>query len=523
MADASESTSDRRAKLTALRESIPAAESKNDLISEINKALEVSEPLGSPGTLELLGKRFTKQSEAAEKVRDRVEKVAKSGLPDVWAGSTGAKASEVVGAASRAADEMGRAFHTVGLELMRLSDSLKDAQKRDSDGRAMMRGALKKLGSEDGWFDDIVEKDAEEAERKEAQATAGHGVTLMLQGATIADEAARDAARQMNKYASEARAGTMRTDELSDADKLALADTGAAGGPRELNELLSANDLQRSGQFMEKMNAKDRAEFEKMLADAKSPQERAYLVKALAAGNDMGDLREFQGKIHGKDPKWLTAHLTPVVTAKDSMNDEGVDSDGSNTNEDDVMSLGQGWAQGGEGQEGTCVASSSVTARAMVDPVYALELTGGESGQESDPKAFRGRLIAEQHRIHEYGDGGGNWSGMGLDGEEKVMNKQLNPHTGASYEYHEMKSADARREALPDIEKAVAEGKPVPVGVEGNGAHEMMIIGQEGDKLQIYNPWGTTTWVDEEDFVNGHMNKASNNDLKQVSDVRIPE
>ncbi|MFF3766981.1 hypothetical protein ACFYYR_23225 [Streptomyces sp. NPDC001922] len=37
--------------------------------------------------------------------------------------------------------------------------------------------------------------------------------------------------------------------------------------------------------------------------------------------------------------------------------------------------------------------------------------------------------------------------------------------------------------------------------------HQMMVIGQEGDMLQIYNPWGQTPWVSEDDFVNGH--KAS--------------
>ncbi|MEW9520904.1 peptidoglycan-binding protein [Streptomyces tubercidicus] len=514
-----ESTTDRREKLTKYRKGIASANDKDALIAEINNALGVSEPVGSPHTIETLGRGYKRQSEAAERVRDRVNKVSKCGLPEVWAGSTGAKAGEVVAAAGRDADQMGEAFHHVGLRLMRFAEQLKNAKELDKDGRHELNQALAILDDEDGTWDNWFDDEASERVLRKAQEVAGDGVTHRLQGAIMADEGARHAAREMNKYASEARAGRMYTDELSDADKLALADTAAQGGPRELNELLSANDLERSGQRMEKMNAKDRAEFEKMLADSKTPEERAYLTKALAAGSDMNSIDTFQGKIHGKDPRWLREHLTPVVTSEDSV---------TNGSTHSVQFKGQKWAQGGFAQEGTCVASSMVTARAMVDPVYALDLTGGESGQESDPDAFRARLVAEQHRVHEEGHGGENWGGMDLTGKEKVAEKEVSPHTGTKYDYTGMPNPDARRDALPDIENAVHEGKPVPIGVEGyneqgkRSGHAMMIVGQEGDMLQIYNPWGETKWISEDDFVNGHMDKAASG-MPDAYGVHIPQ
>ncbi|MFJ9854717.1 peptidoglycan-binding protein [Streptomyces sp. NPDC101150] len=502
---AMESTTDRREKLEHYRKSIDSANDKDALISEIDKALSVSEPAGSPHTIESLGRRYKRQSDAAANVRDRVNKVAKHGLPDSWVGSTGAKAGEVVAAAGRDAEQMGEAFQKVGICLMNFADQLKEAKKIDKDGRHELNHALYILDDEDGTWDNWFDDEASEQVLRKAQDAANEGVVSMLQGAIMADESARLAAREMNKYTSEARAGQMSTSELSAADRLVLADTGAAGGPRELNEILSANDLQRSGQRMDEMNATDRAEFEKMLADAKTPEERAYLTKALASGRDMDTIHEFQGKIHGKDPKWLREHLTPVVTSKEGVTDGSTHS---------VQFKGQEWAQGGDGQEGTCVASSMVTARAMVDPVYALELTGGESGQESDPDTFRERLIAEQHRVHEEGHGGKNWNSMDLAGKEKVAEKEVSPHTGANYDYTNTPNADARRDALPDIEEAVDEGKPVPIGVQGfdekgvRSGHAMVIVGQEGGMLQIYNPWGETMWVSEDDFVNGHMDKV---------------
>ncbi len=253
-------------------------------------------------------------------------------------------------------------------------------------------------------------------------------------------------------------------------------------------------------------------------------------MKALAAGHGVNDIETFGKKIHGKDPAWLQEHLTPIVTQGDSLKNEGTDpSNGSNINTDLQSFRGQQWAQGGDGSEGTCVASSTVTARAMVDPVYALSLTGGPSGQENDPAAFRRRLVEEQHRVHTEGKGGANWNGMDQKGKTEVLNKEVSPDTGTSYELQEVRDADARRNVLPEIEKAVAEGKPVPIGVEGyddqgkRSGHAMMIVGQEGDMLQIYNPWGQTTWVSEDDFVNGGMAKASNNGLPDAYAVHLPQ
>ncbi|WP_404816567.1 WXG100 family type VII secretion target [Streptomyces thermolineatus] len=528
MADGS--TTERRSRLADLKKAIDGADSKNDLIAKINETLDVPEPDGDPATVRGAASRYKKAAGPSDEAHVKVRQVAASGLPDVWTGTTGVKAAESVAATGRAVQQMTDAFQEASTVLLRLSDSLEQVQKLDTDGRSDLRQALSILGSEDGFFDDWVEKDAEEAERKRAQGFASNGAGLMHRAAVVADDAARAAARDLNKLASEARAGKMATDELSATDRIALADTSSADGPAELNEILTATDLQRSGQRMERMNARDRAEFEKMLSEAKSPEERAYLTKALAAGHDMDTVREFRGKIHGRDPQWLREHLTPVWTADDSMKDEGRNDDGSNVNTDSVAHGSQQWSQGGNRSEGTCVASSTVNARAMVDPVYALQLIGGESGTDDSEKAFRERLIDEQHRVHEDGDGGDGWNGMGREGKEEVLGNEISPHTGAEYEYRDLREgADARRDVLPEIEKAVAEGQPVPIGVEGTNAegertgHAMMIIGQEGDMLQVYNPWGTTTWVSEEDFIHGRMDKASDNRMPNAYAVHIPK
>ncbi|MET8246151.1 peptidoglycan-binding protein [Streptomyces sp. NPDC005202] len=519
-----ESTTDRRKRLADLCHSISSAGSKNDLIDAIEDALAVSAPVGDPATLETLGKRYRGQADDAAGIHDRVDKVARKGLPDVWLGETSVRASEVVSAASRDAQRMSEAFQVGGNALLRLADSIKDAQSKDSGGRAKLRQARGMLGDKDGFFDDWWEDDDEESTRLRARSLASTGVTELHDAAVTADDAARAAARELNKWAAEARAGQMHTDEISAADKLVLAGTAGPDGPAKWNEILSANDLQRADRRMDQLNAADEAAMERMLAQASTPQERAYLMKALAAGHSVKEIEQFQGKIHGKSPEWLREHLTPVVTAEDSMDDEGLAQDGSNNNKDDVAFHGQKWEQGGDGSQGTCVASSTVNARAMVDPVYALELTGGPSGQEDDPDAFRRRLIDEQHRLHKEGDGGDNWTGMGPEGQERIADSTLGSATGDDYQRHDLGSADDRRDVLTDVEKAVADGHPVPVDVQGDrGAHAMMIIGQEGNMLQVYNPWGTTTWVSEDDFINGNMGKAADSGLNDAYSVYLPQ
>ncbi|MFI8458277.1 hypothetical protein [Kitasatospora sp. NPDC085464] len=56
-----------------------------------------------------------------------------------------------------------------------------------------------------------------------------------------------------------------------------------------------------------------------------------------------------------------------------------------------------------------------------------------------------------------------------------------------------------------------------------SGSHQMVIIAHRGDLLELYNPWGATVWVSESDFVDNHMQGASDDRFPAVSSVRMPE
>ncbi|WP_067508133.1 WXG100 family type VII secretion target [Actinoplanes sp. TFC3] len=190
-----------------------------------------------------------------------------------------------------------------------------------------------------------------------------------------------------------------------------------------------------------------------LIMSADSAPQRAYLLKASAAGYEGADLVAFAEAIAPHDAGWLDQHLDPLA-----------------------------W---GQGPYPTCVAAATVTAHAEVDPVYALSIT-------STP----GELRSEQQRVY---DGGRNWvqDVLGLDGmtpgqSAQVANEEIAPHTGRRYEERPFGPA-----LLADIERAVDDGYPIPFIAAD---HELVVIGHTGDQLRIYNPWGSTYWISEQEF-----------------------
>lgn len=166
--------------------------------------------------------------------------MGRKSLPEVWVGDTGILASDAVKAAGRSATQMTEAFNGCATVLLTLADAIGAAQRKDEQGRGQLLEQKRALGGKDGFFDDLHENDEEEWDRKNAAHFGSYAVDLMHDAVSEAQEATRVAARDLNKWAAEARAGKMQTSELTSVDKLMLADTGVAGADTELNEILKA-------------------------------------------------------------------------------------------------------------------------------------------------------------------------------------------------------------------------------------------------------------------------------------------
>jgi len=235
----------------------------------------------------------------------------------------------------------------------------------------------------------------------------------------------------------------------------------------------------------------------------------------------VAEIERFAGMIHphGDDPEWLRVHLTPGSTQLGPS---------FANHHSDVAFDGTAWTQGAEP---TCVAGAAILARARVDPLYALDLTTG--GHPGDPgfdngAAFAQRLADEQERVYHEGHPPGSDAPPGVldSGKDDIVNDELGGPTGRHYEVLDINSVEGRRDALPTIEHNVDLGVPISFGVNdvngGAAAHELVVVGHDGDMLQIYNPWGYTVWVDEDAFINGHLDSFEPLMPPGADDVTLP-
>src|SRR5262249_10281256 len=142
--------------------------------------------------------------------------------------------------------------------------------------------------------------------------------------------------------------------------------------------------------------------------------------------------------------------------------------------------------------------------------------TGGHPDDPAydNPTAFADRFRQEQDR--DYHDTRG-WTdplrgeGIWTSEKEGLTNTEVGSHVGTEDRRGEVEPAEQRRASLDAVEAAVDSGRPVPITLNApdGGRHALMIVGHDGDRLQVYNPWGTTTWISEDDYINNHMDKVT--------------
>jgi hypothetical protein len=485
----------------------------------LRDAIQVGGPGGRPDSLESLAADYGRAQQRLDAASMVVSEIRRQRLPEVWAGDTRVAAGEALAAAERGLERGVDVLGQIARELRRLADAVEEGTKRDTAAMPSLREAYR-LTEEitAGPFTDPLHYDGDTMHRAHQMAT---GAMAERVGAhSRVEEASREASSTFHDLASQARLRRLADSPLSTLDELLLVDAGSSSTSVD-GAILTASMADRAADRLAAMSEADRARMERLLASAGSPEHRAYLMRALAAGYDIDKITEFNRLIapFGDDPAWLRAHLNPL-----DLGDSAPTGQHRPTTFD-----GAAWTQG---QHPTCVASSTVTARAMVDPLYALELTTG--GHPGDPaydngEAFARRLLDEQYRVY---DGGRSWyqdlpligsDGMTNEQSETVADQEIGSRTGADYENRNLRNADERRAVLPEIERAVDEGHMVPFSTrDDDGGHQMLIIGHDGDRLQVYNPWGYTVWVNEDDFVNGRLDSIGNGVPNEFTSVRLP-
>jgi hypothetical protein len=478
---------------------------------------------GDPGTVYDISANVGKTYEVAMQAWQSIQDVLRMNVGESWVGDTHVAASQAVNA-------LFTDIHNLTIPMARMPDSIRGyaeylerAKPDDADYIDHLNdvaGKAKKMTAW-GFLPDVSEYDSQ-------QMADLHFVAMQsIDGRVSTHEGVRDTGRQLaalvGDQAAGLRARRLRGSPMSALDDVVLAEAGNSFAAAD-NGILTPAEEDRVAAALSGLDDADRQAMMNLLGSSASPEQRAYLLKALAAGYSVDDVTKFNSMIaaHGNDPAWLAQHLNPLA----------MDATGKNVwgNQQPNNFDGKDWTQG---QHPTCVASSTVAARAAVDPLYALELTTG--GHPGDPAfdngdAFAQRLLAEQTSVY---DNGRDWLDklplVGTDGmsdgqSTTIANQQIAAHTGASYSNVDMNDADARYNTVPRIEKAVDNGYPVPISTRGGGeGHQMMIIGHTGNQFEIYNPWGYTYWVSEDSFSSGDIAEGTQGLPGTPVSVRLPQ
>jgi hypothetical protein len=442
-------------------------------------------------------------------------------LPTIWTGDTQVSARAALAAAERA---LHRAVVVAGRMARALDEHavVVDAgDKRDRPAHSALARAHELVGQitlgpipDPGSYDGAV--------MYRAHHLAMDAMAERVGAHTGVVEAARRLDALLYDLAGQARLHRLAGSPLSPVDELLLADAGATDDSSD-TAILTASVAQRAAARFDALGEDERVRMRTLLSDAQGPEHRAYLMRALAAGYSVAELIRFDSRIrpYAADPRWLRAHLSPLDAGQVSVSGTP----------DATEFDGHRWTQG---DRPTCVAASTVIARAQVDPLYALRLTTGEHpGDPADDagSAFAQRLRDEQQRVYDAGRPWymelpvvGEWTQGMTDGQsEAAADAEVGTRTGADYQDRDTDGADGRRAVLPDIERAVDAGDVVPFSTrEGDTGHQMLVIGHEGDMLQVYNPWGYTVWVREDDFVAGRMDVVDADVPAEPVSVRLP-
>ncbi|MEU4158310.1 hypothetical protein [Actinoplanes sp. NPDC026670] len=466
---------------------------------------------GDPGTLDDIARNLTEVRRIAARAGEVVGGLRDRGVATGWAGDTQVEAAEAVEALFSAVHGL---LDTLGdlpgrLDAYRMmiehwggADLAAADDLDDVAAQAARMTALTYLPDPSGYDAGLMAALHERAVRAIDDRVTGHHVVA---------ETGRELASHLRDRAAQARGRRMAGSPLSTLDEVMLTEAGSDWRSADPG-VLTPSQAGRAAAALNRLSDADRQVMLGLLRSAVSPEQRAYLMKALAAGYPVADVAGFNAMIaaHGDDGPWLAARLGPFEM------DSGPG-----------VPAGPGWSQE---QLPTCVAASTIAARAAVDPVYALQLTtGGRPGDPAhdNPAAFRDRWRAEQLRI--YDDGRdliqkiAGSDGMTSGQSAAIAGEQIGARTGVVYHNEDLAGPGSRSDMLPRIEAAVDDGHPVPVTTRSDGsAHQLMIIGHQGDELQIYNPWGDTYWVSKDAFADGDISNGDPGLPRTPTSVRLP-
>ena len=249
--------------------------------------------------------------------------------------------------------------------------------------------------------------------------------------------------------------------------------------------------LRRAQHALQALSEQDYQGFKALVQSHPDPVARAFLFKALAAGNTMDDVYWLSDQISGQESQWLIDNLT----------------------------LGDPRGVGGGIQQQwstSCNAATTLMVRGNYDPVFALRFRQSNAADPMGTNAHQAQL--EQQMLEsQYG---GNWQNVPPQGHavaygmpggigraaDDLLNQQ-SAQTGLDFTPH---VPATQGDAASVLDLKLRDGMQVPIIVGGDGktfAHYILAMQRRetagGVEFLIHDPGGQTRWISAADIATG--------------------
>jgi hypothetical protein len=275
--------------------------------------------------------------------------------------------------------------------------------------------------------------------------------------------------------------------------------------------ILGDHSYIRANERMASLSDEEYRQFDNLLNQTKSEEERLYLVKAFASGHpvlnpDKIDLHDFAADIRGKSREWLrnSLHLTADTTGRGVM-------------QQFHMSCGPTMVQAVQGD---------------FDPIYAM-LKNGKNGDVTRLHSRNSDLSEEQKRMLELRNPGYYGSGVAVHrmlpqgGTGRQVTDLLNglyEVTGVVWTEKKLGGSYDARRALADIDGSLAKGLPVPLVIHNPSqrpSHYVVVIGvrtQNGERVYDIHDVGngTTETRSAAQIASGNLRLAGYSHIRSV-------
>lgn len=277
--------------------------------------------------------------------------------------------------------------------------------------------------------------------------------------------------------------------------------------------VLGGGQAKRAQALTKALSPADRKAFDEVLKAAKTPVEKSYISKGLAAGHSVAELKAFGAKIAGKNAKWLQDNL-------------------SLTGDSSGKGVKQQWSM-------SCNATAAEAVKGEMDPLYALKMHEDNpkltQADNADGAGLNPNMAAEQKAWLESNNPDGSAGGQARDRGDRtaargrwntdLLNNQKGS-TGLDYTRRMLTDDKSKAKGIKDMNAALDKKMPVPIVVGDGGAHAhahyVVITASDPGPPRYYSihdpATGDTVVRSEEQLKGGNLGVSWN----KISAIELP-